>query len=181
MLLEIEATIAIALGIFTLGYTLKKIWKGLPFHKNRLLLEDIRQELKPNGGASLRDALIRIEDRQCTMESVMLTQLNVFDIAIFRTDALGKITYTNRRHQRLTEFSFAESEGEGWINFVKPAMREVVLHKWTEAISSGREFHERVTFIKESGEEYEVMITTFKELGRTGGVTGYIGVIKTIA
>jgi len=180
MLLEIESTIAITLGLIALVYPIKKLWSKMPHHKNRILLEDIRQELKPNGGASLRDALNRIEERQCNMESFILTQLNVYDTAIFRTDAKGKITYTNRKYQKLTEFSFPESQGDGWINSVVPQEREKVLNKWMEAIESGREFHEKITLEKASGERHEVMVSTFKELNRTGKVAGYLGVLNVM-
>jgi PAS domain S-box-containing protein len=150
-------------------------WTKL-FGKTRIQLNRIEAELRPNGGGSLRDAIDSIINTQSMFAGFMVASLNIHQDAVFRADVDGKVTFTNRAHQRLTGFSLGESLGDGWVNYLAPYERERLQRIWHECILTGRELNEDIMFIKHDRTEYPVRAHVYREM--TGDtITGWLGVI----
>lgn len=140
----------------------------------------ILAELKPNGSTSLRDAIDRIEYRQGGFDAFLSAQLNVLDVAIFRTDAVGKVKYNNRKHQHLTGFSAGEVSGDGWINVIHQDDRDMVYTKWRHAVEDGREFSEDIRYVTPEGEIYEVHVNAYREMDAQGKIRGFLGLVSPL-
>ena len=140
-------------------------------------LAEILAELKPNGDGSLRDAIDRVEVRQKDFEAFQTASLNIHDEAVFRTNLEGKVTFTNRAHQRLTGFSQGEAYGDGWINYLDPSERVRMKTIWEEAVAGGRELNEDILFIKPDHSTYMVRAHVYRETDSEGRMHGYLGVI----
>ena len=143
---------------------------------NKLILA----ELRPNGDSSMRDAVDRIEYRQAGFDAFLSAQLNVLDVAIFRTDAEGKVKYNNRKHQHLTGFSAGEVSGDGWVNVIHPIDRDMVFHKWKQAVESGIEFSEDIRYVSPEGEEYKVHVNAYREMDAHGNIRGFLGLVSPL-
>ena len=164
-----------------------KIWDTSFGRTNTLLKKHIKQEegqlnrieaeLHPNGGTSLRDIINKIAERQYGFEGYLNAQLNSQKIAVFRTNAEGKVLSNNRAHQHLTGFSKIEISGDGWINVIHPDWRDKTLQKWTKAVESQREFSEDIMYVHPDGHEYMVHVNVFREMDSNGNIRGYLGVV----
>jgi PAS domain S-box-containing protein len=140
--------------------------------------EGIVKELHPNGSSSLRDVADRIEDRQHGFDAFLNAQLNIHDVAVFRTDKAGKVLYNNRKHQRLTGFSAMEIEGDGWVNVLHPDDRDRMHESWKDSVEEGREFSEDIRYVHPStGEAYNVHVNAYREVDADGVIRGYLGVV----
>jgi PAS domain S-box-containing protein len=140
-------------------------------------LTRIEAELHPNGGASLRDKLNAIADKQLDFEAHLNASLNVHSVALFRTDASGGVIASNRAHQILTGFNLAQLMGDGWINVICPEDRQGVFKKWKEAVESGIEFSEDICYQRPNGSKYAVHVTVYREKCTEGKIRGYVGVV----
>ena len=165
---------------------LTKCWQrtfgktGFKLDKIITEIEDIRSEVKPNGGFSMRDDITHIYkalDGFCALQGA---KINADRQAMFICDAEGKVIQNNRRHQRLTGFSLSELLGDGWINVVHPEEREMVHDKWAEAVADRREFCEQIRYVRPSGREYLVLVEVFRQIGQRGKVIGYLGVVTPL-
>jgi PAS domain S-box-containing protein len=140
-------------------------------------LTRIEAELHPNHGTSLRDALNQIAERQYEFDAFLRAQLNIHDVALFRTNTKGELTMINRQYQRITGYSFDEVRGGGYINAVAPSDRSRVAHLWDHAVKEGREFHEDITFERPNGEQWTAHANIYREQDARGKICGYLGVI----
>ncbi len=165
------------------------IWENLKFMYNARAiqvgitekLDTIMLQLVPDGGSSIRDSLDRIEDKQHFFGSFLKTQLNAHPKALFETDCVGRWTWVNRPHSRLTGFQTAEVMGDGWVNLVAPECRGRVQIKWAAAIEAGREFDEDVWYIKtDKKTRYLVNVHAYTIENRDESVGGYIGEVTPL-
>jgi len=143
-------------------------------------LKRIEKELTTNGGNSIRDILEELRERHFSFEAYLNAQMNVQKIALFRTDASGRVVAHNRYHQRLVGFSFEEIKGDGWVNVLHPDDRTRVHDLWLEAVEENREFSEDIKYVKPSGEAYRVHVDAYREIDRTGKIRGYLGVVTLL-
>lgn len=155
------------------------LWKKT-LGRNGVKIDLILGELTPNGGTSLKDAVVRIEERQHGMDAFFRAQLNLHNVAIVRTDAEGKLTAINRQYQRMTGYSLIEVEGDGWINAIHPEDRQKVKDQWDEAIASGREMTEDMRFLTALGETIMAHASVFREIDVDGNIRGYLGTITPV-
>jgi PAS domain S-box-containing protein len=140
-------------------------------------LNRIEAELHSNGGTSLRDEIRQIISTQFKFEAHLNASMNVHQVALFRTDALGGVIASNRAHQILTGFNVLQLQGDGWINVICPDDRERVMKAWKGAVAAKREFSEDICYVKPDGTPYDVHVTVYKEQCSRGDVQGYVGVV----
>lgn len=188
---EVAAALVVLTTLMAFSKTVRKkiilLWKKLfplrealteHINEERETLNKILTELRPNGSASLRDAVDRIEHNLFDLEAFLSAQLNVHSVAVFRTDEKGKVIYVNRAYQRILGIAAHEAMGDGWINTVEPTHREKVLDLWREIVASRREASEDVPYVKLStGEPLAGHVNIYKEVNRRGDLRGYLGVI----
>lgn len=157
----------------------KELWRKT-LGRNGVNIDLILAELQSNGGTSLKDAVMRIEERQHGMDAFFRAQLNLHNVAIIRTNEKGKLTAINRQYQRMTGYSLIEVEGDGWINAIHPEDREKVKKQWEEAIAGGREYTEDWRFLNALGETFMAHASVFREIDAHGNIRGYLGTITPV-
>jgi PAS domain S-box-containing protein len=140
-------------------------------------LEEIKKELKPNGGQSLRDAVDGIVNRLNEVDALARAQLNIQKIAICRTDSQGHLIQINKYYARLTGWTFEEVKGEGWVNAIAPVDRRRVQEDWEAAVEEGREYHDDIHFIRPDGKEFLTHVNVYRELDREGKIRGWLAII----
>lgn len=102
----------------------------------RALLEQVR----PNGGQSLRDVVDRIEREVLATSAMNRGLLDLSDTAYFEADDRGAYVFVNRRWADLTGLTPEEARGTGWLLAVHPEDREAVTDRWDEATAEWRPF-----------------------------------------
>ena len=101
---------------------------------------EIRSELHPNSGKSLRDAVTFLTEQSgICMVSIQIIQDQI-GIAQSKADSSGNITWVNRHYIELTGKAPESLEGSGWVNIIHPDDRHMVFGEWQEAIKQDREY-----------------------------------------
>ena len=179
-LVSIHYIIVIFIGILGLIKPVRafiKHWWNRTVGRRGLKIDRILMELQSNNGTSLKDAIVRIEERQQTMDAFFRAQLNLHNVAIVRTDAFGKLTAVNRQYQRMTGYSLAEVQGDGWINTIHPKDQERVKRNWAAAVGGKREYVEDIQIKTALGDTFMAHASVFREIDADGTVRGYLGTI----
>ena len=179
-------SVVVALG--WLWRVTPRVWKWVKYKMGGALREDITElktqmtfivsELKPNGGASIRDSLNRIEIRQVLQEQRQKAILSDMSVGVFEADNEGHYLWVNRKYLRMTGRAPSEVNGSGWINTVAERDRERVMSEWTEAVATGREFEGDYLMITPDDERLEVSVRTYKMMDDNGEPLGYIGILS---
>lgn len=137
-------------------------------------------ELKPNGGASVRDSLNRIELSQVLNESRQRAVLTGMDVGVFETDSAGNFTWINRKYLRMTGRAPDEVKGSGWINTVALRDRDRIISAWDDAISEEREFEDEYMMITPDNERVTVQIRTYKMANHDKESLGFLGMVTPL-
>jgi PAS domain S-box-containing protein len=138
------------------------------------------QELQPNGGASVRDSLNRIELRQVLQEQRQKAILSDMSVGVFETDHDGNYIWVNRKYLRMTGRAPDEVKGSGWINTIAKRDRERVVMAWNKAIAAGREFEEEFTMITPDDDRVKVQARTYKMDSKPKGTLGFLGMLAPL-
>jgi len=132
-------------------------------------------EMKPNGGASVRDCLNRIELRQVLQEQRQWAILSDMSVGVFEADAEGEFVRVNRKYLRMTGRSPEEVIGTGWINTIALRDRERVEAEWHTAIAEEREFESEFMLITPDDERVQVSARTYRLVNETDNT--FLGVM----
>ena len=81
-------------------------------------LKSIHAELKPNGGASLRDAIGRIEERQAIADAMQWAHHEHDTVPVWESDLSGSIQRCNPAFARLLGVSTEDLRGHGWMSMI---------------------------------------------------------------
>lgn len=146
-IIGIIAALFAALG-FVWKYIAKPLWKtNLRLMSAIDIIEKIKEEFKPNGGSTLRDAINRIETRLLLEEHARRATSMILDVGIFETDGSGSCKWINRKFSELSGLAQSEAEGFGWINSIHFDDRERIVGEWTDAIKQKRAFNSYFKFV----------------------------------
>lgn len=130
----IHAAYEVVISMLTLAKKAEKLDQSME------LVAAIYNELKPNGGASLRDSLDRIETRQVVTEERLRVMSMDTEDGIFESDSTGQFVFVNRTLQRMVKMNHSDLNGNGWVNAVCVEERAEVYDAWMDAIEQKREF-----------------------------------------
>jgi PAS domain S-box-containing protein len=137
----------------------------------------IIEQLKPNGGSSLKDALNRVEaDIHTIGQRQRLFMLDASE-AIFETDAKGDNVYANRTYCKWLGKSYSDVLGRGWINSLHESTRARVVEEWFHAIEDKREFTLDYNMKDEHGDPFKVHCTATPMYDRNKNVSGWSGIV----
>jgi PAS domain S-box-containing protein len=143
-------------------------------------IEEIKHQLTPNGGSSLRDAVDRIETRMILTEQRAKLLCMDSPMAVFEADAAGEFIHVNRTFARWTGRSQSELTGNGWVNTLSPADRVSVYSDWLDAISQEREFTAEFSLRDADGAPIKVHCSAFPMLDRKCTLAGWMGTLNKI-
>lgn len=142
-------------------------------------LDKLVAEVSPNGGASMRDAINRIEATQIrTEERVRILLLDSND-GIWESDANGMCIWANRTLLNLMDLEIHEVTGNGWIAAIQESERNRVVTEWRHAVEDKREFRLEFPYQTRSGKIKNVSCRASPML-KLGKICGWIGVAKEV-
>lgn len=101
-------------------------------------------------------------------------------IGIFLSDREGKGIYQNPRWTAISGLSPAETDGQGWIQAIHPADRELVVQEWVRANDQREGFRHRCRLVRADGEVRTVDINAVAWLGSAGEFFGHVGTVQDI-
>ena len=142
-------------GFFTLAWKkvvspLVKLCKNQDFFVESV--QEIRKELKTNGGNSIKDAIInlrdtcqRIENRQRVIVQRTKAALHYSNVALFETDETGRLVWSNANLCEITKDITTSIEGFDWINLFKEEEREEVMAEFRSCLLMNRRFSKITT------------------------------------
>ena len=94
-------------------------------------INEIKHELTTNGGNSLKDTIIglrttcnRIEVRQKIIEQRTRAALHYNNTAMFETNSLGRLIWTNTKFYELTGDAVDSVDGYDWLTYINEDERE---------------------------------------------------------
>jgi hypothetical protein len=137
-------------GIFTLIWKkflkpIVKLCKNQDFFVESV--QEIRKELKTNGGNSIKDAIInlrdtcqRIENRQRVIVQRTKAALHYSNVPLFETDESGRLVWSNANLCEITKNIVNSLEGFDWINLFKEEEREEVMNEFQSCLKMNRRF-----------------------------------------
>lgn len=136
-------------------WKVKSVERAAKEHANHKMIEKICHELSPNGGASIKDMIGKIE-KDCQELKFWRRSMNELDTrAIFVSDKDGHTVWANAAYLRLTQRSLQQVMGNSWLNSIHPHFRHRVREEWQSAVSEGRNFEMEYDYIVD-GKSVEV-------------------------
>jgi PAS domain S-box-containing protein len=143
-------------------------------------LDALIKEFKPNGGASIRDQLNRIEREVQLARSMASIGLRMADRAYWVSDTDGFCIEASPGLAKLQGRMPEQILGNGWVTSLPPQWREPVAEEWKAAVQEQREFDMEYAFRQPNGTI--VPVTGHAIPVRVSGkVVGYVGWAVPIA
>lgn len=106
--------------------------------------QSIEKELKPNGGATLRDAIMRIEQSMATREARANAVWQALAQSLFEADPVGRINKCNRALAHLVQKNEDDLMNMGWLNLIPLPERYVVATEWKTCMAERRNFEMQI-------------------------------------
>lgn len=144
-------------------------------------------EIKPNGGSSLKDS---VEGLKASIDSILSTVIrldqrqiaiaNHHDKGIFETDALGNDIFVNRAYCQIKGCTEAEALGMGWKNTIHPDDRERVVNEFQTCIKERRDCHVTFRCLHPRKAPFLVDVHAYVLRDLRGTLLGYMGFLTPI-
>ena len=144
-------------SFFTLLREIVRISNEFP--QIREVLTEIRHELNPKGGVSLRETINRtIDFRQAVFEDAQRSDGEA--VGFFRTGPNGGIRWANADYLAILETTAEDVLESRWVGFIRQSQRSEFMRLWNDAFHEDRDFRGDVTFISARGREIRARIRT---------------------
>ena len=115
-----------------------------------------------------------------TTEELFMNLSENAPIGIYKTDTNGNCTYVNKKWCQLTEFTFEDALGKGWIEALHPDDKARIFDQWYDTTKKNQLFHAEYRYLSRSGKEKWVSGNAVINKDANGEVTGYIGTVEDI-
>lgn len=176
----VGALTTIAGGIWGLyRYFYKPVIRGKmikPFMDRLEKIDMICDNLKPNGGKSIYDALHRIEKRMIITEARGRSLVESLDIGEFIADTEGRFVSINSIACRKLGYTIESFAGSNWLNIIHPDDREYVYENWQQTIKEKKDFVLSYRLIDSESQPVKVdVVATYLE--NNHDIVGWIGVM----
>jgi len=167
---------AALMPVYFVGRTGRRWWRD-----GSAIVSDLREvikEVKPNKGASLRDAVDRVE--RLVAESALLGSQRwraINDQATLgyaESDQEGGIVWANRTLRDMIGRDAQDMSGCGWLNAVTSSMRDWVRDSWAEAITEARDYEESVVFERHDGTRVCCKVKAARTTRLDGSLSGHV-------
>lgn len=155
---------------------------------------DIKKELTPNGGSSMKDIITALNDkvsRICDNSSYLASQfsrlealqksiVNTSEKPTFETDPSGAFVFANKAYLQLVGRSLEDIKNFGWINIIHPDDRMTVKREWESAMADNRNFELTFKIICREKIIYRVYCEAHPIHGDSNGYIGHFEDIEEI-
>lgn len=143
------------------------------------LLQDIRKEVRPNGGSSMRDELRNTSNDLRRIGATMRAHFDNNADGHFEADAQGRFGHINETLRRWCDRSRSDLFGLGWLSCVAEGDRDEVRDEWLAAVAEGRDFRKHFAMLDANGTEFTVNAQAGPVRDTvTGEVMLYVGHIR---
>ena len=136
ILTAITAIVSILVAIY--NYVIKPF---IRLYKSHFVLmktiEDIKKEVTPNGGSSIKDVINRIEKRQIMIDKRTKAIFYNLDNSIFEVDQNGNILWANRSFHKA--LGTKNLKGLDWVSIIDESERESFLREIESCTKTVRE------------------------------------------
>jgi len=136
-----------------------------------VMLRRIEAEFRPNGGGSIRDALVRLErdvERIYTIKRVMI---DLSESAAFETDGAGDCVWASAGYMSLVGRPWADLSGDGWTIVIHQDDRDKVFAEWSKAVERHARFEMAYRYVNRTGVSTQVQVIAIPIPG------GYYGTV----
>lgn len=140
------------------------------------IVNKLNEDLKPNGGSSLRDAIDRIDHRVALSEQRSRYFAEHPGEISFETDVDGNTIWVSRGWEAVYGVSRDDAMGRGWIGGVHPDDREDVVREWYNAVKDKRRFEMRYRVNDET--PVYVYCESYPLVSTKGQIVGWLGYVK---
>lgn len=148
-------------------------------------INKIYEEVTPNGGGSIKDAIKRLEAKSAIIEekiNLMKSVQNAFredgDAGIFQCDQEGRNFYVNRTYAKWLGVSKTDLMGFGWKNYLSSfSERDDYDLEWKEGFKEGREVKFPIAYKNHLGERVFCDVHAYPILDSDKNVVNYLGVM----
>lgn len=147
---------------------------------NKKTLEDVKKEVLPNSGASMRDAIHRIEENVGIINSNVLNFQNLYNLPLFRTDRYGLTNWINNAYSKLVGVSYSDVEGLGWLSFISPKDRGQVKNEWDLCLKDKRVFDMEYTVVNKVSQKEHVIRCVAYPILIKDKIVGFVGTLTEI-
>lgn len=143
-------------------------------------VDAIAKELRTNGGSSLKDVVMRMNDNvtRILARNRAISQLD--PRPIFETDRDGLCVWVNRSYLRLVGLSMPELIGHGWKNILNVEDYSRVVTDWQSAVLEKREYFTAYQIIDSTGCFHHVTCHALPMFNEDTVLLGYIGFLTKI-
>ena len=136
ILTAITAVVSVLIAIY--NYVIKPF---IRLYKSHFVLmktiEDIKKEVTPNGGSSIKDVINRIEKRQIMIDKRTKAIFYNLDNSIFEVDQNGNILWANRSFHKA--LGTKNLKGLDWVSIIDESERESFLREIESCTKTVRE------------------------------------------
>ena len=176
-----------ATGIGSASAGMYKAWKGpvgtalrrIPEALDRI--KAIEAEVKPNGGLSMKDSLLRIEGSITLLGERDRAFVQDGILGWWEADAEGGGIWCNRTFTKMTGLSLDRMYGSGWINMVHTDDRAKVEKAWEDAVEQDRDYELQYRIVDGDGKAAMVDARGYAlKDPHNREVVGYIGSISYV-
>jgi PAS domain S-box-containing protein len=106
-------------------------------------------------------------------------------VGIFRTDAIGNVSYVNDRWCHITGLSATAAMGKRWLTAIHPQDRDRIARQWQNALNIQSSFSAEYRFLSnlksDRNSEIWVFGQAIAEFNPEGQLLGYVGTITDIS
>lgn len=142
---------------------------------------------KTNRSSILASTINDISERKIAIEALKESELRFrlltesAPVGIFTTDAFGTTNYVNPRWCEISQISFEEAMGDGWLKAVHPEDRDNLAFGWQHAALANNSSIADYRFIHPDGSTAWVIGQAVPLKNEVGKTIGYIGTITDIS
>ena len=158
--LAMASTLAGIIGsvsIFLWKKLIKPAIKLMDDHEDiKKSIDVIKGEVTPNGGGSIKDAVIclkqtceNIERSQQVLDQRSKASLHYHDRALFEIDKYGRMKWYNEKFESLTKDEGSPTEGFDWVSMVDESQREEFVKEVTSCVEMCRKIDIETTSISD--------------------------------
>lgn len=140
-------------------------------------IEKIDFELKPNGGASIRDAINRIESSIKLQDKKLLTLFQSMPFGTFISDKHGSWTDVNLMLCRITERTELELIGKNWTRWIIDEDRMQLIAEWEGSIKNETMFDFETNYITPTEDLKAIRISASQLKNDKNELIGYFGTV----
>ena len=163
------SALGVGKGIYSSYKSLKDIKEVKP------MIEEMRKELKTNGGSSIKDVVNSISKDTQKLTMRVEADYRTVQEGIYECDLDGNCTFVNRYWCSLTGLVPDDALGSGWLRAVHPEDKTRVKEEWKEAVERHADFIMSYKYLKPSGEIVKVKSHGTPLKTNKGEIVGYYG------